>query len=69
MVESQNNDTPLMYRQTEAAALIASVVERGDGYIRFANNLSSGRGACYLGAILSADRQTVYWVNNTRPLP
>lgn len=23
----------------------------------------------YLGAIVSADRETVYWVNNSRPLP
>ena len=23
----------------------------------------------YLGAIVSADRRTVYWVNDTRPLP
>lgn len=23
----------------------------------------------YLGAIVSADRQTIYWVNNSRPLP
>lgn len=23
----------------------------------------------YLGAIVSADRQTIYWVNETQPLP
>lgn len=23
----------------------------------------------YLGAIVSPDRQTIYWVNNTQPLP
>lgn len=26
-------------------------------------------GSNYLGAIVSADRQTVYWINNTNPLP
>lgn len=26
-------------------------------------------GASYLGCIVSADRQTIYWVNKTRPLP
>lgn len=25
--------------------------------------------ATYLGAIVSADRSIVYWVNNTKPLP
>lgn len=66
---SDNNGSPLRYRYSEDPALHAPVVERGDGFIRFDNNITVDQSACYLGAIVSANRSIIYWENDTEPLP
>jgi hypothetical protein len=46
-----------------------TIESRTDNEITFAAGEAAEHVPLYLGAILSADRSTVYWVNNTRPLP
>ena len=69
-VLSNDNDRPLMNRNTQRASDMVSVGQIG-GYRMLLQQAEEHTHAnrMYLGAILSADRQTVYWENTTRPLP
>lgn len=65
-----SNDEPLSLKDTTILAYVCNVIEKTDNKIVFAVDSVhqySVRG--YLGGIVSDDRQTVYWVNNTKPLP
>ena len=69
-IASSNNNSPLEYINTESAGLMMQITEKSETRM----SLTQGRERShavplYLGAIVSADRQTVYWVNNTQPLP
>lgn len=65
-----NNDEPLLYQNTTVANRLFDIEVLDD-----TKAIARGRegaphsGASYLGGIVSADRQTVYWVNETKPLP
>lgn len=69
-VLSDDNDRPLMNRNSQRASDMVSVAQL-DGMRMTLTQAGEHTHAnrMYLGAILSADRQTVYWENTTRPLP
>lgn len=69
-VLADHNNNPLEYKDTTFEAYKMGVEHTEDGKIVVTNGYSSiYTTAKFLGAILSADRQTVYWVNETNPLP
>lgn len=64
------NNNPLEYILTTNAVLLLQIAEKNDIMMRMTQDKQHGhRDPVYLGAIVSADRQTIYWVNNTQPLP
>lgn len=70
VVFSEDNGDPLKNRYTSDQwwlGRIASVSESLITTTQAATHEVSQR--FYLGAIVSSDRETIYWVNNTRPLP
>lgn len=69
-VLSDDNERPLMNRNTQRASDMVAVGQI-NGYMMTLTQAEEHTHAnrMYLGAILSADRQTVYWENTTRPLP
>ena len=69
-VLARDNSEPLWNRYEQADTLLYGIVVEDDGNLRaIAKQTAYHPYPCYLGAILSADRQTIYWVNNTQPLP
>lgn len=69
-ITSDDNALPLKEQNTTQSGLLFYVVERTDTRIVLRNNYTGSYGSAkYLGALLSEDRQTVYWTNTTRPLP
>lgn len=69
-VLSYVNEAPLMYKDDESTIHLYHVEERAENIIVLKQDaVSSPARASFLGAIVSADRQTVYWVNETNPLP
>lgn len=59
-----------MYRNSDVASEIADIITKDDTVIMFkVRETVSHSTPRYLGMIVSADRGTVYWVNETRPLP
>ena len=69
-IGATSNDDPLEYVNTTNAALILQIAEKTDIQIRMTQDMQySHTYAAYLGAIVSADRQTIYWVNTSKPLP
>lgn len=68
-VPAVKNDEPLEYRDTIVAANVMTIESRSANEIVFTTAVAVQHGQTYLGGILSSDRQTVYWVNNTKPLP
>lgn len=48
---------------------VMRIEERSATAITFAAEEASDHSALSIGAIVSADRQTVYWINDTKPLP
>lgn len=64
------NNAPLEYINTTDPEAIMDIEVRTDTTISVRPRLVSSHTINnYLGAIVSADRQTVYWVNDTEPLP
>ena len=67
---SSMNDDPLHNRYNETPYNRSVIVNQTDNLLTIqypeSHNATVAR---YLGAIVSADRETVYWVNETRPLP
>lgn len=69
-VLSDDNDRPLMNRNTQRPSVMASINQIGTYLMTLTQAEEHAHtNRMYLGAILSADRQTVYWENTTRPLP
>ena len=70
LVTSDDNNRPLAHRDATGDVYVASILSKTATEIVFATGYTgSYSSAQYAGAILSDDRQTVYWVNETRPLP
>lgn len=64
------NDDPLEMRYTTQDDLIYDMEVESDNAARFVcRQTSSYHSPNYLGAIVSADRSAIYWVNRTKPLP
>lgn len=67
---STQNDNPTVNKDTVYASWIFDIVEKTDNNMLVEQRQGDALGAAtYLGCIVSADRQTVYWVNETQPLP
>jgi hypothetical protein len=69
-IRANHNDQPLeqRYMMDDAHTYDIEVVS-GSHIIARLRNASPTASAAYFSAILSADRNIVYWVNNTNPLP
>lgn len=64
------NDHPLEYRYTQDVAKVVPITQ----HERFELTLEQDAVyyhsyRMYLGAIVSEDRQTVYWINERQPIP
>lgn len=68
-IPSDRNNNPLASRYSEGPNVVMQMVERTQTRVRFTAQNATAHAACYIGAILSADRETIYWVNETNPLP
>lgn len=67
---SDDNDRPLMHRNTQRPSEMVDISQIGAYRMTLTQaEEHTHANRMYLGAILSADRQTVYWENTTRPLP
>lgn len=67
---SQYNDRPLENIDSQNPMLILKIIERSEGTMRLKADSGQTAGAArYLGAIVSEDREIIYWVNETEPLP
>ena len=68
-VWSLDNDNPLAQRGTSNVEGIFDIVSKTDTEMTLAvRSPNPHNSPSYLGAILSPDRETIYWMNNTRPL-
>lgn len=69
-VLSSDNARPLMHRDVTDASLVMNVESVDTCNLTLSQDSPHQHSlARYLGAILSADRQTVLWENTTQPLP
>lgn len=66
---STRNEEPLMNINNSTAYNYENIVEKTDSIMKSQFNSPHSRTKCYPGAIVSEDRKTIYWVNNTKPLP
>lgn len=65
-----DNNNPLELIEATSPAVILSVGQNTDTAMSLLNDSSHTLNEpSYLGAIVSNDRQVVYWVNQSRPLP
>lgn len=64
-----DNDNPLQYRNTVVPAFVMTIENVTPNSVTFSSLAEGDHGRSSIGAILSNDRETVYWVNNSRPLP
>lgn len=69
-IQAAVNDDPLHYRNSVSGNYLCDIVTKTETemvlQLRTPGNAPANR---FLGGILSADRATEYWVNNTNPLP
>lgn len=69
LVVSNNNDNPLAFIDG-AARYFYPITSRTDSSIVFSLSTSNSFGEdMYGAAIVSQDKQTVYWENKSKPLP
>ena len=69
-VLADDNNEPLAYVDTSQPSLLFSISEKTANRMVATQNTTGSHGSnTYLGAIVSSDRQTIYWVNETNPLP
>ena len=69
-VPSSDNNDPLRSRNTMVETSVMTIVSRTDTTMLIrANGSVQHQNPLYLGALLSGDREIVYWVNDTAPLP
>lgn len=66
---SVDNDKPLMYREISGSRYLQTIIEKSDTRMLMQGFVAHTFSNIYLGAILSADKSVVYWVNTSRPLP
>lgn len=64
------NNNPLQFLQDLTENRIYDISEISDNSAVLVQRMDYLYGsATYLGAIVSPDRQTIYWINDTNPLP
>lgn len=64
------NDNPLEFIETDNPINLFSISQKTDTQLTMSPvQLITHTIDSYLGAIVSEDRQTIYWVNDTNPLP
>lgn len=68
-VPSQYNDRPLVNRNVTDPDVLMVIESRTENEIVFSAAREANLHEGYLGSILSNDRETIYWVNETKPLP
>lgn len=69
-VSAIDNDNPLEFLQNTNPSGLVSIAEKTQNRMTFTQSTEYVHTyGAYLGAIVSADRNTIYWVNNTKPLP
>lgn len=69
-VIANDNDRPLYFVGTATDTQTFEIVSKTATTLEVAQVTTSSHSLpIYLGAIVSADRETIYWVNNTKPLP
>jgi hypothetical protein len=69
-VMSNKNEDPLYLRDTTDVSYLYNISQRSENEITMTTRAPYAHQLpFYLGAILSADRSTVYWMNESRPLP
>lgn len=69
-IYANNNDAPLQYRYSTNPDAIYRIVNRTATTLEFAADApSETHGANYIGAIVSPTRETIYWINDSKPLP
>lgn len=70
-IKSYNNDDPLENIENTLSRNIYSITEKTDTtlklQVRAAEFVPTHEN--YLGAIVSSNREVIYWVNESRPLP
>lgn len=65
-----SNDTPLEYINEHSDYGLYGITRKNKTEMTLTQKKTGANAQpSYLGAIVSADRQTIYWTNNTRPLP
>lgn len=70
VVFSSNNDDPLMNRYSNDRWVLGKIASVSETIITTTqDDPHDVGGAFYLGALVSQDRETVYWENTMRPLP
>lgn len=69
-VYAVDNDNPLQYRYTNQDYVLFDIDTQSETEMLLTPRVRTAHStATYLGCIVSADRQTLYWVNETRPIP
>ena len=69
-IVAADNGNPLQFRYNEFSTTRFHIGERTDTSMEMIPNSESARAtSTFLGGIVSSDRETVYWVNETRPIP
>lgn len=69
-IYSANNEMPLQYRDTDVERLLFDITIVSDTeLIATQRSTESHNANNYLGGIVSGDRSTIIWLNDTKPLP
>lgn len=67
---ANHNDDPLEFLNDNRSDLLFGIVTKENTrMVLICQNPIAHTRASFLGGIVSSDRQTVYWENNTNPLP
>lgn len=69
VILARSNDSPLAWLENQDPAYNTSVSIVNDEQVNFKFEEAVFNLPVYIGALVSSDRQTIYWVNRTRPLP
>lgn len=69
-IMAEFNNDPLELIDTENDGFLYRITEKSDEQIEMEQIVQGSHSVpTYLGAIVSLDRKTIYWINDTKPLP
>lgn len=69
IVSTRNTEPLINIRSTSAAEIIPIKTKTPTEITLGQESVHTHGSSTYLGAIVSQDRETIYWVNDTAPLP